>query len=51
MNCETMKAIEAQNEELHDVLPRTYNRLDKQLLVSLLKNFSSIPMDMADWDK
>src|SRR5439155_7635198 len=29
-----------------DVLPKTYNRLDKSLLVSLLKNFSSIPMDI-----
>src|SRR5258708_4753464 len=41
---EAMKAIEADNDDLKDVLPKTYNRLDKQLLVSLLKNFSSIPM-------
>jgi type I restriction enzyme M protein len=39
-----MKAIESENEDLKDVLPKTYNALDKSLLVSLLKNFSSIPM-------
>jgi type I restriction enzyme M protein len=39
-----MKAIEAENEDLKDVLPKTYNSLEKNLLVSLLKNFSSIPM-------
>jgi type I restriction enzyme M protein len=43
---DAMKAIEANNEDLKDVLPRTYNRLDKELLVSLLKNFAAIPMDM-----
>src|SRR5207253_2063841 len=41
---EAMKAIEAENEDLKDVLPKTYTTLDKTLLVSLLKNFSSIPM-------
>ena len=41
---EAMKAIEAENEDLKDVLPKTYNSLDKTLLVSLLKNFSAIPM-------
>jgi len=39
-----MKAIEAENEDLKDVLPKTYNALDKSLLISLLKNFSLIPM-------
>ena len=43
---EAMKAIEADNEDLKDVLPRTYNRLDKELLVSLLKNFAAVPMDI-----
>jgi type I restriction enzyme M protein len=43
---EAMKAIEAENEDLKDVLPKTYNRLDKELLVSLLKNFAAIPMDI-----
>jgi type I restriction enzyme M protein len=41
---DAMKAIEADNDDLKDVLPRTYNRLDKELLVSLLKNFAAIPM-------
>jgi type I restriction enzyme M protein len=41
---EAMKAIEAENEDLKDVLPKTYNALEKNLLVTLLKNFSSIPM-------
>src|SRR5579872_6216411 len=39
-----MKAIEADNEDLKDVLPKTYNSLEKSLLVSLLKNFAAIPM-------
>ena len=43
---EAMKAIEADNEDLKDVLPRTYNRLDKELLISLLKNFAAVPMDI-----
>ena len=43
---EAMKAIEAENDDLKDVLPKTYNRLDKDLLVSLLKNFSAIPMNI-----
>src|SRR5882762_7811398 len=41
---DAMKAIETENEDLRDVLPKTYNRLDKELLVSLLKNFSEIAM-------
>jgi len=43
---EAMKAVETENEDLKDVLPRTYNRLDKELLVSLLKNFAAVPMDI-----
>ena len=39
-----MKAIEMENEDLKDVLPKTYNRLEDDLLVALLKTFSSIPM-------
>lgn len=42
---EAMNAIEAENEELKGVLPKTYNRLDNNVLVSLLKVFSEIPMD------
>jgi type I restriction enzyme M protein len=41
---EAMKAIEADNEDLKDVLPKTYNSLEKSLLISLLKNFAAIPM-------
>lgn len=43
---EAMKAIEADNEELRDVLPKSYNKLEKELLVSLLKTFSEISMDI-----
>lgn len=43
---DAMRAIEAQNEELKDVLPKTYNRLDNETLVTLLKNFASVPMDI-----
>jgi type I restriction enzyme M protein len=42
---EAMKAIETENEDLKDVLPKTYARLDNDVLVALIKNFSSIPMD------
>jgi type I restriction enzyme M protein len=41
---EAMKAIETENEDLRDVLPKTYNALEKNLLFSLLKNFAAIPM-------
>jgi type I restriction enzyme M protein len=41
---DAMKAIETDNEDLKDVLPKTYNGLEKSLLVSLLKNFAAIPM-------
>jgi type I restriction enzyme M protein len=41
---EAMKAIEAENEDLKDVLPKTYNSLEKALIVSLLKNFAAVPM-------
>ena len=40
-----MKAIEAENEDLKGVLPKTYNKIENSTLVSLLKNFSQIPMD------
>ncbi len=41
-----MRAIEADNEDLKGVLPKNYSKLDKTLLVSLLKNFAAIPMDI-----
>jgi type I restriction enzyme M protein len=45
---EAMKSIEADNEDLKDVLPKTYSALEKGLLVSLLKNFSAIPITEGD---
>ncbi len=42
---EAMKAVEADNEELKGVLPKSYTRLGNDLLVSLLKNFSQIEID------
>jgi len=47
---EAMKAVEADNEELKGVLPRTYTKIDNVILASLLKNFSQIAVD-ADGDK
>ena len=41
-------SIETENEDLKDVLPKTYNTLEKGLLVSLLKNFSAIPITEGD---
>src|SRR5260370_35058920 len=46
---EAMKAIEADNEDLKDVLPKTYNSIDKTVLVSLLKNFAAIPLTMEGY--
>ena len=43
---DAMRALEGNNEDLKDVLPKTYNKLDKPILVSLLKSFSSIPMSI-----
>ena len=43
---EAMKQIENENEELKDVLPKTYTRLENDVLIALLKLFSNIPMDI-----
>jgi type I restriction enzyme M protein len=43
---DAMKAIEADNDELKDVLPKTYGRFDAQTLKELLKLFSQIPPDV-----
>jgi type I restriction enzyme M protein len=43
---DAMRAIEAENDDLKDVLPKTYNRLDNNVLFNLLKNFNSVPMDI-----
>lgn len=40
---EAMKAVEGENEDLKGILPKTYNRFPKNLLVELLKLMSSIP--------
>ena len=41
-----MRAIEADNPDLKNVLPKTYNRLSNKNLVELLKLMSSIHMDI-----
>jgi type I restriction enzyme M protein len=43
---EAMRAIESENEELKDILPKNYNHLDNSTLVELLKTFNSVPMDI-----
>ncbi len=43
---EAMRAIEAENEELRDVLPRNYNVLDSPTLFNLRRIFNSVPMDI-----
>jgi type I restriction enzyme M protein len=43
---DAMKAIESVNEDLKGVLPQTYSRFENDLLVALIKLFSSIPMDI-----
>ena len=41
-----MRAIEEENEDLSGVLPKTYGHLDNATLVTLLKSFASIPIDI-----
>jgi len=43
---DAMRAIEAENEDLKDVLPRTYNRLENSTVIELLKLMASVPMDV-----
>ena len=43
---DAMRAIEQENPDLKDVLPKTYNRLENTTLVELLKLMGSIPMDI-----
>lgn len=43
---DAMKSIEEANDDLRDVLPKSYNSLDKSVLVTLLKAFNSIPMEI-----
>jgi type I restriction enzyme M protein len=43
---DAMRAIEDENDDLKDVLPKTYNRLGNQVLFNLLKNFNSVSMEI-----
>ncbi|MEI6309657.1 MAG: class I SAM-dependent DNA methyltransferase [bacterium] len=43
---DAMRAIEAENPDLTDVLPKTYNRFENALLKELLKTMNSVPMDI-----
>lgn len=43
---DAMKAVEAENDELKDVLPKTYGRFDTTMLKELLKLFGTIPQDV-----
>jgi type I restriction enzyme M protein len=43
---DAMRAIEVDNPDLKDILPKTYNRLENPTLVELLKTMASIPMDI-----
>lgn len=43
---DAMKAIEAENDDLRGVLPRTYGGFDTRTLKELLKLFNSIPNDV-----
>lgn len=43
---DAMRAIEAENPDLKDVLPKTYNRLESTTLAELLKLMNSIRMDI-----
>ncbi len=51
---DAMRAIEKENPDLADVLPKTYHILDSRTLAELLKVMASIPMDkggesVPDW--
>ena len=43
---DAMRAIEAENRQLDGVLPKTYNRLEKSVLIELLRAMEQIPMDI-----
>lgn len=43
---DAMRAVEAENADLKDVLPKTYNRLENTSLAELLRLMNSIPMDI-----
>ena len=43
---EAMKAIERENPDLKDVLPKNYRSLDSKTLLALLRTLNSIPVDI-----
>ena len=43
---DVMRAIEADNPDLKDMLPKTYNRIDNPTLIELLKILASVPADI-----
>ena len=43
---DAMRAIEAENRQLDGVLPKTYNRLEKSVLIELLRAMEQIPMEI-----
>ena len=43
---DAMRAVEGDNPDLKDVLPKTYNRFENATLAELLRIMSSIPMDI-----
>ena len=43
---DAMRAIEEANSGLDGVLPKTYNRLEKSVLIALLRTMAQIPMDI-----
>ena len=43
---DAMKAVELENSGLNGVLPKTYNRLEKSVLIELLRTMAQIPMDI-----
>jgi len=43
---DAMKAIEADNDDLKDVLPKTYKSLDNTTLIQLYRILGGIPMDI-----
>ena len=42
---DAMELIEAENEDLRGILPKTYQNFESRLLLSLLRKFNSIPMN------
>ncbi|HQY99103.1 MAG TPA: type I restriction-modification system subunit M N-terminal domain-containing protein, partial [Propionicimonas sp.] len=44
---EAIKAIEAANPELKDILPRGYQRLERSTLIELLRLFAPLPTQLT----